>query len=176
MALRCQENQNKSFNLSSGQLENNTSKLGERNESSNSRRNNQNENDLQLNNTDLISRILKQFQALQINLSLPLFDPDNSNPMEFIRNFEKYCIRKNILDGERLLVVEDALQGSTKIWYVQITLILKIYFLKDSFQLKRACKRKMNGRVEDSVCEDSKCLQLMRIKLYLVVFAYVKDI
>lgn len=121
---------------------NNVPKFGENNDSANARRSVQNENDLQGNNSELINGILKQFQALQINISLPLFDPDRSNPMEFIRNFEKYSIRKNISEDDKLLIVEDALQGTVKIWFDAITTPFLNYnefkevFLKEFFSLE----------------------------------------
>lgn len=141
---------NKSNGSMSKQFDNNVPKFGENNDSQSvdSRRVYQSENSLQTNNNDLISGILKQFQALQINLTLPLFNPDSSNPVEFIRSFEKYCIRKNIVDDERLLIVEDALQGTAKIWFDTIAIPcssfneFKDIFLKEYFSIEARMQAK----------------------------------
>lgn len=78
--------------------------------------NNQNSTSLQIDhNKELISGILKHFQQLQINIALPEFEPDRSNPVEFIRNFEKYCIPKDIVEHQKVLIVEDALRGSARV-------------------------------------------------------------
>ncbi|XP_043475963.1 uncharacterized protein LOC122507367 [Leptopilina heterotoma] len=67
--------------------------------------------------SELISGIFNQFQQLQINIPLPVFDLKCTNPVEFIRNLEKYFVRKEIMDSKKLLVVEDALRGSARVWF-----------------------------------------------------------
>lgn len=66
---------------------------------------------------DLIMGMLQHFQTLQVNLILPIFEPEKTNPYDFIREFEKYCIRKNIFESQKLMLIEDALQGSAKVWF-----------------------------------------------------------
>lgn len=48
---------------------------------------------------------------------MPIFEPEKTNPIEFIKSFEKYCIRKNISNDHKMLIVEDALIGASKIWF-----------------------------------------------------------
>ena len=68
-------------------------------------------------NDDLVRGILNHFQSLQVNLCLPTFDGLTCNPIEFIQNFEKYLLRKNIVEEAKLLIVEDALKGKATVWY-----------------------------------------------------------
>lgn len=70
-----------------------------------------------LNNDALINGILKQFQALQVNIELPSFDPERTNPIEFIKNFEKYCFSKNIDEKQKIIIVENALKGIARPWF-----------------------------------------------------------
>lgn len=56
---------------------------------------------LNLNSDDLIHGILQHFQSLQVNIPLPNFEPDKTNPHDFICEFEKYCIRKNIIETQK---------------------------------------------------------------------------
>ncbi|OXU16380.1 hypothetical protein TSAR_000082 [Trichomalopsis sarcophagae] len=66
---------------------------------------------------ELINGILNHFETLQISIVLPTFDGENGNPIQFLEKLEKYFIRKNIKEGQTLLVVEDTLKGRARVWY-----------------------------------------------------------
>lgn len=59
---------------------------------------------------------MTHFQNLQINIALPTFDIDKSNPLKFLEQLEKYFVRKNVLENQKLLLVEETLRGRAKIW------------------------------------------------------------
>ena len=98
----------------------------------------------------LILGILRQFETLQLNLALPAFEPDESNPVEFLKKFEKYCLRKGIGENQKLLIMEDALKGSSKIWFETIVPPFANYIqFKDEFLNKffsREARMKISGK------------------------------
>lgn len=101
-----------------------------------------------INNSDLIMGMLQHFQTLQVNLVLPIFEPEKTYPYDFIREFEKYCIRKNILEFQKLMLIEDALQGPAKVWFDTVSVPFcnyddfKIRFLEKFFSLEVRMKAK----------------------------------
>lgn len=103
---------------------------------------------LNINNEALIGGILRQFQALQVNIELPLFDPVRSNLIEFIKNFEKYCVRKNIDENQKLIIIEDSLKGISRLWFDTVTVAFRNFedfknqFLDKFFSLEARMKVK----------------------------------
>lgn len=64
------------------------------------------------NDTNIFMQgILEQMRVSQIKVNLPKYSGNQENPVEFLQNLEKYFIRKNIQDNEKILIVEEALQG-----------------------------------------------------------------
>ena len=68
-------------------------------------------------NVDLVNGVLSLYEGLLINIKLPKYDGENSNPMEFLDKIEKYFRRKSIADHEKLPTIEDALEKRAHAWY-----------------------------------------------------------
>lgn len=66
---------------------------------------------------NLMKGLMNYFDALQVSISLPKFDGVKKNPIEFIKDIEKYFVRKNISEHLKLILVEDALTGKAKMWH-----------------------------------------------------------
>ncbi|XP_043460899.1 uncharacterized protein LOC122497698 [Leptopilina heterotoma] len=65
----------------------------------------------------LVTGLMNYFQSMQVTTPLPKFDGIKLNPIEFIKQLEKYFVRKNVSDDAKLLMVEDAMIGRAKLWY-----------------------------------------------------------
>lgn len=68
-------------------------------------------------NRDLVDGILSHFETLQVSIALPTYDGENGNPIQFLEKLEKYFVRKNIKECQKLLIVEDSLKGRARVWY-----------------------------------------------------------
>lgn len=68
------------------------------------------------NQDELIKGIVNYLQTLQVTIPLPKFDGLKKNPIEFIKDLEKYFLRKNVSEDLKLIIVEEALVGRAKLW------------------------------------------------------------
>lgn len=68
-------------------------------------------------NRDPLMSLMSYFQSLQVMIPLPKFDGIKRNPIEFIKQLEKYFLRKNTSEELKLILIEDALVGRAKLWH-----------------------------------------------------------
>lgn len=69
------------------------------------------------NQETIFKGIMNYLQSLQVSVPLPKFDCLKRNPIEFVKELEKYFLRKNIAEDLKLIIVEEALNGRAKMWY-----------------------------------------------------------
>lgn len=64
-----------------------------------------------------ICAIMNNITSTQIEIKLPVFHDENtSNPLEFLENFERFCLTKNIADNNKLRMLNVALHGRARNW------------------------------------------------------------
>lgn len=80
-------------------------------------RNNYNNNSREGAKDELMRGMLNYFESLQVSMPLPKFDGIKKNPIEFIKELEKYFIRKNVSENLKLIIIEDALVGKARMWH-----------------------------------------------------------
>lgn len=68
------------------------------------------------NNDALVSGILAHFQGMPVSVTTPTSDGEKGNALQFLEKLEKYFIRKNIIESQKILIVEEALGGKAKMW------------------------------------------------------------
>lgn len=108
-----------STNNSMLNLGNNNNRFNDRNSRDNYFENNRQETSSNLDNQTvsqdhLMRGLMSYFESLQISIPLPKFDGVKKNPIEFIKDLEKYFVRKNIPENLKLILIEDALIGKAK--------------------------------------------------------------
>lgn len=64
----------------------------------------------------VLDGLVNHLQYLQINMPVPKFS-ENSNPMNFIDELDRYFKFKNVREEHKLLVVESLIEGRLKIWF-----------------------------------------------------------
>ena len=65
-----------------------------------------------------ICAIMGNVTSMQIDIKMPEFHDENmSNPLEFLDNFERFCITKNIKNNDRLKILNIALHSKARHWY-----------------------------------------------------------
>lgn len=73
--------------------------------------------------------------SMQIEVKMPEFSDENSsNPLEFIENFERFCLMKYIGNNNKLRVLNAALHGKARHWYELQQNILDFVHIKTTFQ------------------------------------------
>lgn len=69
------------------------------------------------NQNNFMGGLMKYFESLQVSIPLPKFDGVKKNPLEFIKDLEKYFARRNVTENLKLISIEDSLIGKAKMWH-----------------------------------------------------------
>lgn len=83
---------------------------------------------------ELLRGMLNYFESMQVSMPVPKFDGIKKNPIEFIKELEKYFFRKNISENLKLVIIEDALVGKARMWHDARTFpFINYQHFKDKF-------------------------------------------
>ena len=64
-----------------------------------------------------VGNIINSINNSQISTAFPKFDNENSkNPIEFLNEFDKYCIIKQINNENKIILILQCFTGKVRIW------------------------------------------------------------